>query len=232
MKSEPRTGSSREPTTDRASHRADKDVGPRRRRYRQAARLESAAATGRRIIDAFVKLTRDVWFDELTLNDVAKHAGVSVQSVIRRFGGKDGLISAVIAEIGGEIGARRTAPPGDIKASFAALLSVYEEHGDGVIRNLAQESRYPELKRIVEFGRQEHRRLTAETYAPWLDGLAPAAKREALDALVIATDIYVWKLLRRDMGRSVAQTKTAMLRLINAVLVEHTGKLIREGEKK
>src|SRR5262249_25956300 len=119
-----------------------------RRRYRQAARLESAAATGRRIIDAFVELTRDVWYDELTFNEIAKHAGVSVQSVIRRYGGKDGLISAVIAEMGGEIGARRTAAPGDVEASLAGLFGVYEEHGDGVMRNLAQEQRYADLRRI------------------------------------------------------------------------------------
>ena len=205
---------------------------PERRPYRQSARLESTAATGRRIIDAFVKLTQDVWYDQLTLNDVAEHAGVSVQSVIRRFGGKDGLISAVIAQVGGDIGARRAAAPGDVEASLAGLFDVYEEHGNGVIRNLAQESRYPELQRIVEFGRREHRRITAETYAPWLDRLDGAARQQALDALVIATDIYVWKLLRRDMGRSLAQTKAAVLRLINAVLVEHTGMSIRKGKKK
>jgi hypothetical protein len=39
----------------------------------------AAAHTGRRIIDAFVEFTRDRWFDELTLNEVAQRAGVSVR---------------------------------------------------------------------------------------------------------------------------------------------------------
>jgi hypothetical protein len=65
--------------------------------------------------------------------------------------------------------------------------------------------------------------LTAEVYSPWLDRLSAASSRQVLDALVVATDIYTWKLFRRDMGRSVAEAKAAMLRLINAVLVEHTG---------
>jgi len=193
------------------------------RRYRQSVRAESAAQTGRRIVDAFVELTRDRWVDEVTLNEIAERAGVSVQSVIRRYGGKDGLIGAVIEHVGSDFGARRAASPGDAAGSVAGLFDIYEEHGDGVIRNLAQEQRYPELRRIVEFGRREHRRLTAEVYAPWLDRLSPAASRQALDSLVVVTDIYTWKLFRKDMGRSVAEAQAAMLRLINAVLVEHTG---------
>src|SRR5689334_16961095 len=196
---------------------------PAPRPYRQTLRAESAAQTGRRIVDAFVELTRDRWFDELTLNEVAARAGVSVQSVIRRYGSKDGLISAVIEQVGSDFGARRAARPGDVASALAGLFDIYEEHGDGVIRNLAQEERYPELRRIVEFGRKEHRRLTAELYSPWLDRLNGVASRQALDALIVATDIYTWKLFRRDMGRSVAEAKAAMLRLINAVLIEHTG---------
>ena len=200
-----------------------KPKGSAPRPYRQSARAESAAQTARRIIDAFVELTRDRWFDELTLNEIADRAGVSVQSVIRRYGGKDGLITAVIEQIGSEISARRAARPGDVSGSIAGLFDIYEEHGDGVMRNLAQEDRYPELRRITDFGRREHRRLTAEVYSPWLDRLSAASSRQVLDALVVATDIYTWKLFRRDMGRSVAEAKAAMLRLINAVLVEHTG---------
>ena len=81
------------------------------RRYRQSVRAESAAQTGRRIVDAFVELTRDRWVDEVTLNEIAERAGVSVQSVIRRYGGKDGLIGAVIEQVGSDFGARRAASP-------------------------------------------------------------------------------------------------------------------------
>lgn len=197
-----------------------------RRPYRQAARAQAAARTGRRIIDAFVEFTRDRWFDELTLNEVARRAGVSVQSVIRRFGGKDGLISAVIDAMGADIGEQRAAAPGDASGSLARLFEVYEQHGDGVMRNLAQEDRYPDLRRICDFGRREHRRLTEEAYAPWLEGLAAGDRGRALDALVIATDIYVWKLLRRDMGRPVTESRGAMTRLVNAVLMEYAGKPI------
>jgi hypothetical protein len=35
---------------------------------------------------------------------------------------------------------------------------------------------------------------------------------------VIATDVYTWKLLRRDMGRSVKETRGTVLALIQAAL--------------
>ncbi len=208
----------------------NKAKGGAPRPYRQTVRADAAAETGRRIIDAFVELSGDLWFDELTLNEIAERAGVSVQSVIRRYGGKDGLISAAIEQIGADFGARRAARPGDVTGSIAGLFDIYEQHGDGVIRNLAQEDRYPELRRITDFGRKEHRRLTAEVYSPWLSRLSAAASRQALDALIVATDIYTWKLFRRDMGRSVAEARAAMMRLVNAVLVEHTGTPIAGAE--
>jgi AcrR family transcriptional regulator len=198
-------------------------VAARKRRiYRQSARAESAAQTGRRIVEAFLELSRDHWYDQVTLNEIARRAEVSVQSIIRRYGGKDGLISAVIETMGAEIGARRTVPPGDVTTSIARLCEVYEEYGEGVLRNLAQETRYRDLQRIVEFGRREHRRLTREAYAPWLDPLPQAEQAAAIDALVVATDIYSWKLLRLDMGRSAADSRAAITRLVNAVLVEYT----------
>ena len=40
----------------------------------------------------------------------------------------------------------------------------------------------------------------------------------ALDALVVATDVYVWKLLRRDMASSPAVTTAIMKRLVGAAL--------------
>jgi AcrR family transcriptional regulator len=195
-----------------------------KRSYRQTARAEAAAATGRRIIDAFVEYTHERWFDEITLEDVARRAGVTARSVIRRFGGKAGLINAMVEHRGPEIGVEFTAVPGDVSDAIARLLSTYEKYGDGVIRNLAQESRVPALQPLLDHGRKEHRRITVEQFAPSLQRLSEAEREHALDALVVATDVYTWKLLRRDMGRSVAQTRSALTHLVDAVLAEYNGK--------
>ena len=41
---------------------------------------------------------------------------------------------------------------------------------------------------------------------------------ELIDLLVVATDVYTWKLLRRDRELSRADAERRVLRLINAIL--------------
>jgi AcrR family transcriptional regulator len=68
------------------------------RPYRQTARAEAAEATARRIIRAFSDLLHSQWFDEVTLEEVARLGRVTVRTVIRRFGGKDGLLEAFVEQ--------------------------------------------------------------------------------------------------------------------------------------
>src|SRR5262249_14876929 len=136
----------------------------------------------------------------------------------RRFGGKDGLLAAFMEQVAPQVREQRTVPAGDVEGAVDRVLAVYEDIGDSVIRHLAQEPLHPELRPLLEMGRAEHRDITAATFAKWLDPLGPNEKRRLLDALVIATDIYVWKLLRRDMGRTVPETRLVMLGMINGVL--------------
>lgn len=189
-----------------------------RRAYRQVARAEAAGQTARRIIEAFAALAADRWFDEITLEEVAARAGVTVRTVIRRFGGKEGLVRGYMDFVRPLAGDRRAVVPGDVPAAVATLVEMYETVGDQVIRTLAQEERQPALKPLIEMGRAEHRALTEAAYAPWLDRLPAPERRRMLDRLVAVTDIYVWKLFRRDMGRSAAGTRVLMQGLVEAVL--------------
>jgi len=193
---------------------------PTSRVYRQTDRAEAAEETARRILAAFSDSMRVHWFDEVTLEDVAGRAGVNVRTVIRRFGGKDGLLEAFVDDFISSVAVDRETPPGDVAAAIDRLADIYETWGDSVIRNLAQEPRHPALKRLLDLGRARHRAITAATYAPWLDRLAPPERTRVHDALVAATDVYVWKLARRDMGRSRSEATQIMLTLVRAVLTQ------------
>lgn len=188
------------------------------RPYRQTGRADAAEEAARQILDAFGDSMRWQWFDEVTLEDVAERAGVNVRTVIRRFGGKDGLLEAFVDDFIPSVATDRTTPPGDVSAAVDRLLDIYETWGDSVIRNLAQESRHRPLKRLLDLGRERHRTITAATYAPWLDRLPRSDRLRTLDALVAATDVYAWKLMRRDMGRSRAETARILRTLVDAVL--------------
>ena len=46
----------------------------------------------------------------------------------------------------------------------------------------------------------------------------PAARKRAVHALHAATDVYTWKLLRRDLGLSRTETEKTMADLVVGVL--------------
>ena len=192
------------------------------RRYSQGARAEAAEATAQRIVDAFLALLMGSWFDEITLDRVAADAGVTVQTVVRRFGGKEGLLAAAVETLANQINAQRAAPGMDVGRLVGNLMEDYERTGDALIRLLALEPRHPALKKYLDIGRAEHRQWVSGAMAEALRGLAAAKRERAVDALVIATDVYTWKLLRRDMGRSVGATAAAIKGFVRAAIAEFT----------
>ena len=189
-----------------------------KRAYRQTTRAATAEANAQRVVEAFRLRLEQLWFDEIRLEDVAADSGVTVQTVIRRFVGKDGLLDAAVDAMATQIKEVRATSPGDIPRTIEALLADYEVTGDLVIRVLAQEERQPALGRMTAKGRAEHRDWIAANFAPWLDPLPEDDVRRRLDALIVATDVYIWKLIRRDMGRPLDELRALMRRLIDAAL--------------
>lgn len=209
----------------------NKRTGGGKRIYRQGARAAAAEATGRRIIDALVECNRDRWFDDITLEEIAQRAGVTKQTVIRRFKSKEGLLAEFVKVIPAEIRTQREVAAGDIDAAIEHVFDVYEGVGDSVMRNLAQESRFETLRALIERGKREHREITAATFAPFLAHLPKPQQRRAIDALVIATDVYTWKLLRRDMRRSRPEAVIVMTALVRGVLSQFATDGPRPGER-
>ncbi|MDB5452261.1 MAG: transcriptional regulator, TetR family [Caulobacteraceae bacterium] len=185
-----------------------------KRTYNLGRRAETAEATGQRILDSFASRMGQNWFEDIRLEDVAADAGVTAQTILRRFGSKDGLLEATCERMGHEVRSRRASPPGDLATVVHGVVADYEASGDLILRMLSQEDRHPAVKRMTNIGRASHRAWLAQACAPWLDPARP----ERLDALVVATDVYVWKLIRRDMGRSVAALEALMRRLVASAL--------------
>ena len=142
---------------------------PQRRPYRMRARAETAAETGRRILEAMIELHRERFFDQVTLEDVAERAGVTVRTVIRRFGSKERLFEAAAEEGKRQVLRQRyQAPIGDIEGAVKNLVEHYEEWGDSALRLLAQEERVPAFRAVTEAGRASHYEWVERTFAPLL----------------------------------------------------------------
>jgi len=180
------------------------------RPYRMAARAAAAEATRTRILDAAVGAFAELAYDEITLARVAATAGVSGQTVINHFGGKDGLMRAAFAHAAAQIESRRNAPEaGDVPALVAALVDDYEVIGDAAVRVLALEGRVPGIDEMLAHGRRAHR--------DWCRAKL-GARDEVLPLVVAATDVYVWRLLRRDQGLDRDATARGILRLVAPLL--------------
>jgi AcrR family transcriptional regulator len=193
-------------------------AGTAPRPYRMTARAEAAAATGERILDATEELFWAGPADRMSLDAVAVRAGVSVQTLIRRYGSKDGLIEAAAARAVGRVQRQRDeAPVGDVAGAVANLLDHYEELGPRALRLLAEEDSGPIMAQIAEDGRVMHRDWVKRTFAPQIARRRGASRTRHLAQLVAVTDVYMWKLLRLDAGLSRAQVERALRELIDGL---------------
>ena len=190
-----------------------------KRPYHMSTRAAAAAATGHRILRAFLDLYMIYWLEDLTLDDVAARAGVTVQTVLRRYGSKAGLTQAAGESLYQQVSSQRNqALAGDIAGAVANLMDHYEAVGDLTIRTLAQEQRHEALQVFAERGRALHRAWVETAFSPLLDGLPAGERGDVLAKLVVVTDLYVWKLLRRDMGFEREQTERYVVEMVSAMI--------------
>jgi AcrR family transcriptional regulator len=188
----------------------------RTRPYRMRARAEAAAETRARILRAVLDLHVERFHDQITLEDVARRAGVTVQTVLRHFGSRDGLVAAAAEQATSEVLAQRSAAPvGDVDAAVDNLLDHYEEWGRTALRLLAQEERVPQLRVIADGGRAAHYAWVERTFGPFLAETPDPLLRPKLIAL---TDVFTWKLLRLDLGLDRTGTASALASMIRAVV--------------
>lgn len=180
--------------------------GASTRPYRMRARAEAAERTARAVLEATAALWRERALNEITLGAIGERAGVSVRTVLRRFGSRDGVIEATIeAESERMTAERDRAIAGDVDGALDHLLRHYERDGDAVLRTLALEETMASARAIAGAGRAAHRSWCARVFAPYLPDRGDAAYEARLDAFVAATDLYLWKLLRRDLGRTAEE---------------------------
>jgi AcrR family transcriptional regulator len=188
-----------------------------KRRYRMVARAEATEATRERILTAAVRHFAERPYDEVRLAEIAADAGVTVQTMHSHFGTKEELFVAGWHWLGETEQPRRdSAPVGDIDAAVHLLYDSYEGGGDAVLRLYAVEERIPVVHQMLDEGRTFHRGWVERTFAPMLAGLKGAARERRLVSLVVATDLLVWKLLRREMGLSRAQAERVVIEMIEA----------------
>jgi AcrR family transcriptional regulator len=190
-----------------------------KRPYRMQARAKAAQGTREKILEATEAVSSELPLDDVTLTVVAKRAGVTVQTVLRHFGNRDGLLMATLVHVGAKMGRDRDAAQArDEIEAIGILIDHYDKYGDHILRLLAAEERNPAFLTITDMGRIYHREWCERVFAAALLELRGAQRERRVAQFVAITDIYVWKLLRRDRGLSARQTKLALRELLEPLM--------------
>ncbi len=181
-------------------------------------RAELNAATRHRIVSAAHQLLLEQPQEDVTLVGIAAAARVSHQTVLNHFESKDGVILAVLDAL-----QRQTATmlsrthPGDVKAAIKALVGAYERVGDILVSLLSSTQHSKEGWQATVGERDYHENWLAEMFADWLPA-ATTARRRMIAGLSAATNVYAWKVVRRDLRRSRAATEDVIGDLVFGVL--------------
>ena len=189
------------------------------RKYEMAGRTASMQRTREEILDAVVSLSES-WYDEVTLGDVARRAGVSQQTVVNHFGSKMNLyVTAIRERYAPEVKElRRSARPGDAASVVDAVMSDYEVTGDRTWRLVCLAGRMEELRPVVAGGRRAHREFVEHAFAPVLPRRGSRSRERLVTLVAVALDVTTWHQLRRDTGLSRAETGEHVLQLVRALL--------------
>jgi AcrR family transcriptional regulator len=205
-----------------------------RRPYVMKARAETAAATRGRVIATTRRLLLRQSFEDMTVDAIAAGAQTTVRTVLRMFRSKELLFAEALHSLG-ELG-QAPIVPGNIDAMLTGTYDFYEKVGDTVVRWLADEARVPALHDHLEIGRGHLRNWVAQAFAAEMAACPPDGRRDLHDALIVAFDVYTWKLLRRDFGLARAAAQAVVHRMV-AALTREVGdgkhplaQLVRRGQ--
>jgi len=184
------------------------------------ARAATTEATRERVLEAGVDLFIANSYDDVTLQHVAKRARVSLPTVLRHFGSKDALLVEVARTRSAREWRARSVEPGDVRGAARMLATRYEELMPVWWRYLVLEDRLPAVARAIDEARRGHTGWLAETFAPHLP--TGRGTKQAVAALVAATEIYVWRTWRTHLGLTAAEAERTLGDMLEA-LVAHWG---------
>lgn len=183
-------------------------------------RAASAERTHERVIDAMLDRFASHPYDGIRLEDVASDAGVTVQTVIRRFGGKAGLMVATVArEQARVVAAREAVSSGTPARTVADLVTHYERYGSLILKVYAEADRVEGLPELAVAGRRYHLDWCRRAFEEHVDGPPGSATRARRLAQVTAIcDATTWRILREDLALDPDETELALMELLAPLL--------------
>ena len=186
------------------------------RAYRMTVRADAAERTGERINDAMLRRFTEFPYDRIRLEDVAADAGVTVQTVVRRFGSKHGVLAATVERELTRLATERAAAMGSSpQATLHSLVRYYENHGALILKLYAEASQAPGVPELASRARAYHVSWCHEAFSEVLEqGLDNRTLQRRLAQVVAICDATTWRILRFDGQLSRQQTEQALMEML------------------
>ncbi len=186
------------------------------RTYRMTARADAAERTGERIKDAMLRRFTELPYDRIRLEDVAADAGVTVQTAIRRFGSKHGVLAATVERELTRLATERAAALGSSpQATLHSLVRYYEDHGALILKLYAEADQAPGVPELASRARGYHVTWCREAFSEALEqGLDKRTRKRRLAQIVAICDATTWRILRFDGQLSPQQTEQALMEML------------------
>lgn len=189
-------------------------------------RAAGAQNTEKKILKGLFETWLETPLNEITLEKIAERSGVTVRTILRKFGSKEGLFEASLkGDIGSMAERKNRTLAGDLDSIMDTLMEEYEATGRAGIRTLAMEFELTQAAEIIAKGRKVHWTWCERVFAPYMDGLDAQKRHEMLGALYVETDVNCWKLLRMDFSYSAEETRQIMHTKLKGVLYAYTHSL-------
>lgn len=182
------------------------------RRYDMSTRAEAAEQTADRLLDVMLARFASTPYERIRLEDIGADAGVTVQTVIRRFGGKAGLLLAVVTrELGRIAAARESAAQAAPAETLVALVEHYERYGHLILKTYAEAPLVAGLPDLAARGRAFHVDWCTRAFGTHLPaGLGDDERRLRLASIVALADATTWRILREDGRLTPAEVERAL----------------------
>jgi AcrR family transcriptional regulator len=187
--------------------------------YDNSKRQVDAEKTKIKILNAFGDLWSEYSIRDITLEMVAKEAGLTTKTILRKFGSKEGLTNESLSYLAAKIESERTSTnAGQVDEILKALLSNYEKMGEAAIRTINLESELEIARQIGAKGRKLHRDWCMRMFASFLPDKQSDDYEIQLVSFIAATEIYLWKLMRKDLELSKEQTFSIFKNLVEGLI--------------
>lgn len=195
------------------------------RKYDGSKRKAQAEARRQKILKCAARLLANISDEDFRLEDVAEAAGVSVQTILRAFGNKDGLLIKTLeseAPSAIDFSMFDNVKIEDLDQLIRAMFTIYERIGDLVIHALAHEHRSPEFKKSLDMGRVFHKGWINDAFEIHIARRPPQERVALYHALLATTDIYVWKILRRDEALGFDDAVATVVLTLKSLIQENS----------